>query len=152
MKDVSVILINDNSSSYSMYCVNSILDKSNDDLNYEIIIVDNHSNELEYDRLRHFCEKIACVSMIRSQVNLGISEGHMLGAEQAHGKYIYFLSNHAAFLNDNLRILYFFMRSNREVALCTGQMYDSNKNFHPSFNSFPRFDTIAVWCNAFKYF
>ncbi|WP_255517968.1 glycosyltransferase [Fulvivirga sp. M361] len=137
MKDVSVIFINDNSSSYSMYCVNSILDKSNDDLNYEIIIVDNNSNELDYDRLSHFCEEIACVSVIRSSVTLGVSEGHMLGAEQCDGKYIYFLSNHVAFLNDNLRILYFFMRSNREVALCTGQMYDSNKNFHPSFNSFP---------------
>ncbi len=137
MKDISIIMINYNSASYSMNCVNSILNKTNSDLEYEIIIIDNNSNEQDYDRLNHFCKGVACVSLIRSRINLGFSAGHMLGVQKAQGSYIYFLNNDTEFLNDNLRILYSFMESNKSVALCTGQMYDSNKNFKPSFNSFP---------------
>ena len=47
MFEVAVIIINYNSSDYTLQCVNSIIEKTNSELNYQIVIVDNAS-EMEY--------------------------------------------------------------------------------------------------------
>ena len=45
--DVSVILLNYNSTNYTIGAIESIIEKTNKLLNYEIIVVDNNSNSNE---------------------------------------------------------------------------------------------------------
>jgi GT2 family glycosyltransferase len=137
MIQVSVIIINFNSSGFTAACIGSLKAHTAPGLAYEIIVVDNNSKPEDYQQLVQSCEGTAGVKIIRSIVNLGFSGGNMLGLQAAKGAYLYFLNNDCEVLNDNLSLLYAFMQARREVGVCTGQMHDGNLAFHHSFNYFP---------------
>ena len=52
MIDVSCILINFNTSQYTINCVQSIIENTDNDVSYEIIIVDNASIYQDYEKLK----------------------------------------------------------------------------------------------------
>lgn len=137
MKQVAIIIINYNSSAYTINCLQSIKKQTAASLLYEIIVVDNNSAAADYDKVRAFCDAEPAVQLVRSIVNLGFSGGNMLGLQFARAEYLYFLNNDCELLNDNLRILYDFMRARPAVAVCTGQMYDRDQQHHHSFNHLP---------------
>ncbi len=136
--DVSIIVINYQSSSYTLQCVQSILKNSVSALSFEIIVIDNASDESDFEKLNAL-EKYSQIKLFRSKQNLGFAGGNMLGVQFAapNVKYFYFLNNDCVLLNDNLKILFDFAEKNTEIAVLTGQMFDSEQKFHPSFGYFP---------------
>lgn len=137
MTNIVVIIINFNSSAYTIKCLKSIKEQTATKLLYEVVVVDNNSPAADYEQLRAYCATETTVKLVRSIVNLGFSGGNMLGLQFARAEYIYFLNNDCELLNDNLSLLYDFMQEHPEVAVCTGQMYDSNQQHHHSFNHLP---------------
>lgn len=137
MVQVSVIIINFNSSGFTAACLKSLQAHTAAGLAYEIIVVDNNSDPEDYRLLVESCREAQEVKIIRSIINLGFSGGNMLGLQAARGQYLYFLNNDCEVLNDNLSLLYGFMKARPEVGICTGQMYDGNLDFHHSFGYFP---------------
>ena len=137
MVQVSVIIINYNSHGFTTSCIQSLRKHTAAGLSYEIIVVDNNSELEDYEQLVLACEKAGNIKVMRSMVNLGFSGGNMLGLQAATGAYIYFLNNDCELLNDNLSLLYSFMKTNVGVGACTGQMYASNLDFHHAFGYFP---------------
>ncbi len=137
MNQIVVIIINYNSSAFTIKCIQSIKEHTAAGLLYEIVVVDNNSRLEDYQILQPYCRTQANVKLIRSIVNLGFSGGNMLGLQLASAEYIYFLNNDCELLNDNLSLLYNFMKANPAVAICTGQMYDSNHQHQHSFNHLP---------------
>jgi GT2 family glycosyltransferase len=137
MIQVSVVIINFNSSKFTDACIRSLQEHTARDLTYEIIVVDNNSKPADYQQLVEAWGAAGGVKIIRSIVNLGFSGGNMLGVQAATGAYLYFLNNDCEVLNDNLSLLYQFMESRPEVGVCTGQMYYGNLDFHHSFGYFP---------------
>jgi len=137
MVQVSVIIINFNSSRFTAAYIKSFKEHTASDLTYKIIVVDNSSKIEDYEQLVQSCANIAGVRVIRSIVNLGFSGGNMLGLQAATGEYLYFINNDCEVLNDNLSILYQFMQTNPHEGICTGQMHDGDLNLHPAFGYFP---------------
>jgi GT2 family glycosyltransferase len=137
MVQVSVIIINYNSSGFTAACIQSLKAQTAPGLTYEIIVVDNNSGPADYQQLVQSCAGAAGVKLIRSIVNLGFSGGNMLGLQAATGAYLYFLNNDCEVLNDNLSLLYQFMKARPEVGVCTGQMHDGNLRLHHAFGYFP---------------
>jgi GT2 family glycosyltransferase len=133
---VSVILLNYNSTTFTIECIGSIRDKTNGQLDYEIIVVDNGSSAEELNRLRDHI-KPDNIKLITSNINLGFGRGNNLGAREASGEYIYFLNNDTVLLNDNLSILSRFMDDNPQAGICSGQMHNSDLSLHYSFSYFP---------------
>jgi GT2 family glycosyltransferase len=136
-KTVSVIIINFNSATYTIACVQSILKYTDKNFAYEIIIIDNNSAITDYHSLQSSLPDYSHIKLYRSKINLGFSGGNMLGISYANAQYYYLLNNDAELLNDNLSILSAFMKTHTNAALCTGQMYNTDKSFHHSFNYFP---------------
>ena len=62
MKDFAAIIINYNSSQFTANCIRSILDKTADTLNYEIIVVDNGSSKEDY----HWGGRVAFITGSRT--------------------------------------------------------------------------------------
>ena len=136
--DISIIIINYNSSLYTINCLKSIeKEVKNDLLTYQIIIIDNNSEIEDYNKLKLFCDNIISVTLTRSKINLGFSGANMLGYQLANSDYLFFLNNDTELLNDNLKILYDFMKSKPDAGIVTGQMYNSDRTFHHSFGYFP---------------
>ncbi len=138
--DVAVILINYNSSNYTIECITSILQQTNSELTYGVVVVDNASETGDYrnlvENLSQFSDKLP-VHLFRSRINTGFATGNMLGVQFISAKYYFFLNNDCRLQNDCLDILYKFCENNTDTALCSPQLYNEHGDHHPCFDYFP---------------
>ncbi len=134
MKDVSIIIINYNSSKYTLECIDAVIAKTSEEISYEIIVVDNNSAIEDYKNLKQNFPYKENIQLHRSNINTGFGGGNMFGAQSANSDYLLFLNNDAMLLNDCLGILLSFMKTNPKVGVCTAQNFDENNKFVPSFD------------------
>lgn len=130
--DVSVLIINFNSSNYTIDCVRSIILNTRASLSYNIIVVDNNSELSDFHALSAL-KTYKEVSVVRSRTNLGFSGGHTFGLQFTNAKYYFFLNNDSVVLNDCLGALYDFCESVPEAALCAPQLYSETLERHSTF-------------------
>ena len=76
---VAIIILNYNSSDYTLDCVKSIRENSPKKITHQILIVDNNSSNEEYGKLNILSEQ-EDIKIIRSDVNLGFAGGNMAEA------------------------------------------------------------------------
>lgn len=99
---VSIIIINYNANKILENCVKSIL-RFTTDLDFEIIIVDNHSSEFDSEFFTSLSKR---VKIIINKSNIGFGKANNKGLKEAKGKYVLFLNNDTIFLeNSILKIL-----------------------------------------------
>lgn len=134
MKDIAVILINYNTSKYTLECIQKVVDKTSEEISYEIIVVDNNSEIADYKNLKTNFPKHPNISLYRSNINTGFGGGNMFGVKYAIANYLLFLNNDAMLQNDCLSILYRYMEENPSVGVCTAQNYDEYNVLVPSFD------------------
>ncbi len=148
--DVSIILINYNSSGYTQECVKSILEKTGDNIRFNVIIVDNCSAEDDYSKIRNL-DETENICVVRSKINLGFAGGHMFGLQFTRAKYYFFLNNDCQFLNDCVTELYEFCEKNENVGMCSPQMYSADGNPVPSFDYFPVISSKILGTGIFRF-
>jgi len=134
MKDVAVIIINYNSSKYTLECVEAVRAMTAESISYEIIVVDNNSELPQYAILKDNFPKQKDVHLYRSSINTGFGGGNMFGAAYANARYLLFLNNDAMLLNDCLSILTKYMDTHKNVGVCTAQNYNEHNEHVPSFD------------------
>ena len=134
MKDIAVIMINYNTSKYTLECIQAVITKTSEVISYEIIVVDNNSELSDYQKLKENFPKQSNISLHRSFINTGFGGGNMFGAQFAKARYLLFLNNDALLKNDCLNISYRFMEEHQKVGVCTAQNFNENDEFVPSFD------------------
>ncbi|MEQ8812895.1 MAG: glycosyltransferase family 2 protein [Imperialibacter sp.] len=136
---VSAIYVNHNTSALLLESASSLIEKSVSS-SFEIIIIDNASNEKEKSILRSASQKKKTqnIRLIFSEVNLGFGKANNLGAKHASGKYLFFINPDTLILNDVLEIFVSFMRdSGPNVAACGGGLLTKNLQPNHSYGNFP---------------
>lgn len=134
MKDVAVIIINYNTSKYTKQCVDSVIQNTDKTITYEIIVIDNNSDDEDYKNLINSIPKLEQIRVYRSVINTGFGGGNMQGVQYANSKYLLFLNNDAYLQNDCLKILSEYMASHPEIGVATAQNYDENGQHVASFD------------------
>ncbi|QNJ98352.1 glycosyltransferase family 2 protein [Constantimarinum furrinae] len=134
MTDIAVIIINYNTSNYTLECIDTVVKRTSEPISYDIIVVDNNSEPDDYIHLKTHFPKKDNIKLYRSDINTGFGGGNMFGVQFAKAKYFLFLNNDAMLLNDCLSILKDFMDQHPQVGVCTAQNYDEHHNFVPSFD------------------
>ena len=134
--DISFITINYNSSDLTIKLVNSIISQTIG-LDFEIIVVDNASQNEDFQKLHNNLSQINQVKIIKNRINSGFASGNMLGVNSANGNYYFFINNDCILLNNSAKILKDFLEENLDVALATGKVLDENGNFSSSYKQFP---------------
>lgn len=111
--DVSVVIVNYNTADIIENCINSVLTQKN--INFEIIVVDNNSQDNSIEKLEKMGNKI---KLIKNTNNLGFGKANNQGFELSTGKYI-FLLNPDAVLNqaDDLKKLIDYMENNKNYGV-----------------------------------
>jgi GT2 family glycosyltransferase len=132
---VAVILINYNSSQYTLDCIRSIQNCTTA-INYQVIVIDNNSRSAEFEKLSVLHEYKE-VTLLRSKLNVGFSGANMMGVQVADADYYYFLNNDCILLNDAIRILHEFMERNPYVANGSGEMINAKNQYEYNFRYFP---------------
>jgi GT2 family glycosyltransferase len=135
--DISVILINYNSTSYTINCIRSLQAHTPADLRLQIVVVDNASEAAAYHELKAHLEKQEHVQLIRSNLNLGFSGGNMMGVQYSNARYLYFLNNDTLIEKNVPGRLFAFMEDHPDAAICSGQMLNGDKKPIRTFNYFP---------------
>ncbi len=136
--DIAVIIINYNSSGFTINAIESVIKNTSDLLDIEIIVVDNASGMADYEKLYSFVSQLNLqhVSLFRSRMNTGFGGGNMHGIQFANAAYYLFLNNDTLLLNDALLICHDFMKSAPEAAVCGAQIFDDKSVKQLSFDHF----------------
>ena len=89
MIDLSIIIINYKTPEITCNCINSIY-QYEPDLNFEIIVVDNFSNDNSKELI---LKNYSQVSYIQMEYNSGFSRANNVGIKNSNGNYILFLNS-----------------------------------------------------------
>ncbi len=91
--DVSIIIPVYNQSFYTQNCLNKIYENTLSKKSYEIIIVDNASEDNTCEVVESFRKKFPDIKYVRNKQNLKFAKACNIGAGNADGKYLIFLNN-----------------------------------------------------------
>lgn len=141
MIDVSIIIINYNTTLLTKECIDSIINKTKN-ISYEIILVDNASFDKNIESLKTYNLKF-----IQNNSNLGFGKANNIGAKYAKGKYIFLLNSDTLLMNNSIEILFNFMEENETVGICGGNLYFENEvpnvSYYPSLTLFR--EALLLW-------
>ncbi len=138
MFDIAAIIINYNSSKLTQECIDSIVEKTATNLNYQIIVVDNCSQIADYKLLEEFCKSHSFknLQLVRSKINTGFGGGNMVGYQYANAKYVAFVNNDTLFLNDCFNILKTAIEKDNAIAMVGGQSFSESGKRMVAFDHF----------------
>lgn len=136
--EIAVIMINYNSSAYTQKCIESIIDKTDSNLIYQIVIIDNSSENEDYNTISDYIKtkQYPNVELIRNQINLGFGGGNMLGVHYANADFYAFINNDSILINDCLSIILKAMESNENFGICGPFAYKENGEMLPTLDHF----------------
>ena len=114
MFDISIIIVNYKVKEYIIPCIESIYKYTSKSLRYEILVIDNNSNDGSIDAIK---SQFSEVKTYENTENFGFSKAVNQGAETAIGKYIFILNPDTKLIEDSISILFTFLEKNETVAV-----------------------------------
>lgn len=134
---VVISIINFNSAEHTIKCVESIIDQTSKGVDYKIVIVDNDSEPDDFSKLEQLKGEPK-VSIVRNNLNIGFSGGHMSAVNHSSADFYLFQNNDSYFLNDYLGILLAFAERNEYAGILGGSMVDKDGSKTVSFHHHPK--------------
>lgn len=131
MKDLSIIIINYKTQSHLRQCIKSI-QKHAPKMNYEIIVVDNNSQDgtvqmIEDDFMYNYKnQKISNVELIANNENLGFPKAVNQGVKKAKGEYILLLNPDITILENSLEQMIAYIQKHPDVAVLGPKLVNPN--------------------------
>ena len=114
MFDISIIIVNYKVKEYIIPCIESIYKHTSKSLRYEILVIDNNSNDGSIDAIK---SQFSEVKIYENTENIGFSKAVNQGAKTAIGKYIFILNPDTKLIEDSISILFTFLEKNETVAV-----------------------------------
>lgn len=120
--DVSICIVNWNTKEFLRECLNSIKEKTAG-LTYEIIIVDNNSQDDSVQMVKF--DHPECL-MVESQKNLGFAKGNNEAVKNASGKYIFYLNPDTKLITNAICSMFVFMEKHADFGAVGCQLVTSD--------------------------
>jgi len=127
--DISIVIVNYKSKGLALNCIKSIEEASFGDLSYEIIVVDNNSDDTIGQILAW---QHPSVVFIKSQKNLGMGGGNNLGIRRAQGRYIVVMNPDTLAFPDTFSALYQFMEANPDIGMAGPKQFNPDRSVQDS--------------------
>lgn len=120
---VSIIIVNYKTSQLVVDSIRSVK-KSTEGISYELIVVDNNSqDEIESILKNNFGDEIKCI-LLRDNLGFGLANNE--GFKIAEGEYLFCLNPDTVLLNNAIKILADYLDTHPSVGICGGNLYDSD--------------------------
>ena len=114
MFDISIIIVNYKVKEYIIPCIESIYKYTSKSLRYEILVIDNNSNDGSIDAIK---SQFSEVKVYENTENIGFSKAVNQGVKTAIGKYIFILNPDTKLIEDSISILFAFIEKHENVAV-----------------------------------
>ncbi len=129
----SIIIVNYNTYELTYRCIESIYANEKNH-NYEIILVDNASDECDASL---FLQKFPEVKLIKSSENSGFAGGNNLGIKQSKGNYILLLNSDTKLINNAISIASSILEKEETIGALSGQLQYPDGNLQAVAGRFP---------------
>jgi GT2 family glycosyltransferase len=136
-KPLSIVIVNYNVRDLLKRCLESVF-KYEKDIEFEVIVVDNNSNDLSQEMLKRDFPQ---VKLFENKRNLGFSRGCNQGIKESRGRYILLLNPDSELTPGGLKTMIDSMDSQPELGICGPKMTDQEGNLQFSCRSFPSYLT-----------
>ncbi len=136
--DLSIIIVNYKTAEKVKICVDSIKNSDMDGLDWEIIVVDNKSDDDIEEILNQYYPE---VKLLRSDRNLGMGAGNNLGVREAAGNFILILNPDTQIKGNAVKMLYQYVKKNDEVGIVGPKLLNPDNTLQESCLRFPNFFT-----------
>ncbi|MFH1326174.1 MAG: glycosyltransferase family 2 protein [Candidatus Falkowbacteria bacterium] len=136
--NISFIILNYKTKGLVKNCIRSILESDMAGLRYEIIVVDNDSEDGIKEMLQ---ENFSNVKFIQNNKNSGMGAGNNLGISYAQGKYLAILNPDTMAVKDAFKKMVEFLDNNEKVGLVGPRLVSPNSNLQYTRCRFPKFLT-----------
>lgn len=137
--DLSVIIVNYNGARWLEACLESLVAQAND-LSYEIIVVDNASQDDSVVLLRR---QFPWIRLVKNLENVGFAQANNQGIALARGRYVLLINNDTVF-QSGLADLIAFLDQHPECAAVGPQMLDGNGHPRGSWGYFPTLGRLTA--------
>lgn len=132
--DLSIIIVNYNTLELTKACIESVVQNTHE-IEYEIIVVDNNSN----DGSQSFFSQFEGIRFIESGDNLGFGRANNLGFSHSTGRYLLMLNSDTIVENDILgRMLKHFYKQPKDVGCLGSLLVHANHQPCFSYGYYPR--------------
>ena len=132
--DISVLIVNYNGEEFISQCIDSILLQK--DIDYEIIIIDNNSQDNSLQVLKKYQNKIR---LIENDDNVGFGKANNLAEKYAKGTYLYLLNPDAHLTKDSaLKQLFDHAENNERVGIWGTHIQKNQKAENYLKKSYPK--------------
>ena len=142
---VSIIIVNYRTPSLTLACIDSIYAHTKG-VNFEVIVVDNHSEDDSVERL----SKDNRIILIESLRNGGFGYGNNLGMRVAHGKYFFLLNSDTLLVNNAIKEFYDYAESYEPRTLYGCYLIGDDGTYRGSFHYFPALTIGAFFRRLFR--
>ena len=134
----SIIIVNYNLTREIKNCINSIVSIENNN-NYEIIVVDNASSDMEAKNLpiEFPNSKFPQISFYFLERNLGFGAGNNYGVSKALGKILFLLNPDAFLVEEVLNSVETQLITQRGIGVIGPRVFNSNNQEEKSYGFFP---------------
>ncbi|WP_231427184.1 glycosyltransferase family 2 protein [Pedobacter sp. Leaf250] len=148
--DVSIIIVNYNTTALTLQCVNSIIEHTKN-LDYEIIVVDNASMDKTIYGLK---QKFPDVHLLLNKNNEGFGRANNLAMEMAKGEFVFLLNSDAYLISNAVEQFLIFMRNpnHQKYGVCGGELLTGDDRETVSFGNFPNLFGIFSMFGLYLFF
>lgn len=133
--DLSIVIVNYKNKGLTLNCIRSLEESSLVNLKYEIIVVDNNSNDNIGQILAWQHPKVI---FIQNNFNVGMGAGNNLGLKKARGKYLVVMNPDTLALPKTLAKLFSYMEANLSVGVVGPKQYNPDKSVQDSCYRWPK--------------
>lgn len=127
--DISIIILNYKSKGFALNSIKSVKEADFGNFKYEIIVVDNNSN----DQIGAILSwQYPDIIFIQSASNLGMGGGNNLGIKKARGKYVVIMNPDTLVFKDTFMKLYSYMEKNSNVGVAGPKQFYPDKSVQDS--------------------
>ncbi len=144
--ELSIIILNYKTIDLTTSCINSIVEqykKELDENKFEIIVVDNNSEDESFEALSNLMPTISNFKVLESKENLGFGKGCNLGASKAKGEFLLFLNSDTKIKDQGLIKMVDYLSQNKNIGVLGGKLKNadgtnqlSSGKFYSLFNLF----------------
>ncbi len=135
--DISFVIVNRDTRELLLDCISSIY-LSVSPASFEIFVVDNGSSDRSLEGVRQVFPEVRCIENDR---NLGFARANNQAIRQASGKHLVLLNTDAVLTPSAITTISSFMDSNQDVAICGGQLLNSDGSLQNSIANYPTLAT-----------
>lgn len=133
---LSILIVNWDTRDLVVKCVHSIL-KHAVGINYEVIIVDNHSKDGSVEQLTNLFGHNKRIRVIQSFRNLGFAKANNLAYENSSGQYLLLLNPDTEIMEGSLPTMISYLQEHPEVGVLGPKLLNPDGTLQPSVRRFP---------------